>query len=457
MPKRSSSWFAAIAPGILIAATGVGAGDLITAGVAGSTLGLTIAWAALAGGVLKWFLNEGIARWQMATNTTLLEGWVLHLGRWIQWIFLSYLLIWTFVTAGAIVNACGVAGNGLWPLHPDASTSKIIWGLIHSAAGFVLVWVGGFKLFGKMMSVFIAVMFVAVVLTAILIKPDWAAVGRGVLTPSFPKEGLGWVFGVLGGVGGTVTLLCYGYWIREEGRAGAEGVRACRLDLALGYGMTVLFGIAMIIIGSQVTITGSGAKVAPLLAAQLEKTMGTAGKWVFLVGFWGAVFSSLLGVWQSVPYLFADFLTLRRCRSLEQRQAIDYTKTRAYRIYLVAIATIPTILLWYEVLQIQKAYAVLGACFMPLLALTLLVLNNRRDLVTPRFCNGWLTNMMLAATLLFFLYHGATKSIRTLAPADKSESGASGGLKVFESQALETSATRCDNAPFSPLTVRTGR
>jgi hypothetical protein len=32
---------------------------------------------------------------------------------------------------------------------------------------------------------------------------------------------------------------------------------------------------------------------------------------VFLLGFWGAVFSSVLGVWQSAPYLFADFVALR--------------------------------------------------------------------------------------------------------------------------------------------------
>lgn len=72
--KSSASWFHRIAPGVLVAATGVGAGDLITAGLGGSAVGLIILWAAAAGAILKWFLNEGIARWQMATNTTLLEG-----------------------------------------------------------------------------------------------------------------------------------------------------------------------------------------------------------------------------------------------------------------------------------------------------------------------------------------------------------------------------------------------
>ena len=93
--KQRSSWCSVIGPGILVAATGVGAGDLLTASMAGSKVGLGILWAAVVGALLKWTLNEGIARWQMATETALLEGWVTRLGSWIQWVFLAYFFIWT--------------------------------------------------------------------------------------------------------------------------------------------------------------------------------------------------------------------------------------------------------------------------------------------------------------------------------------------------------------------------
>ena len=39
--KQRSSWRGVIGPGILVAATGVGAGDLLTASMAGSKVGLT--------------------------------------------------------------------------------------------------------------------------------------------------------------------------------------------------------------------------------------------------------------------------------------------------------------------------------------------------------------------------------------------------------------------------------
>ena len=74
------------------------------------------------GALLKWFLNEGIARWQMATGTTLLEGWVSHLGRWVRWAFIIYFLPWAFFTAGALASACGVAGTAFLPLSSNLET-----------------------------------------------------------------------------------------------------------------------------------------------------------------------------------------------------------------------------------------------------------------------------------------------------------------------------------------------
>ena len=57
-----------VAPGILLAATGVGAGDLLSSSLAGSQVGLAVLWAALGGALLKFVLSEGLARWQLATG-----------------------------------------------------------------------------------------------------------------------------------------------------------------------------------------------------------------------------------------------------------------------------------------------------------------------------------------------------------------------------------------------------
>ena len=97
----------------MVAATGVGAGDLIAAAVAGQRYGIAVLWAVLVGAGCKWILNEGVARWQLATGQSLIAGWARELPRWVSWYFGVYLAIWGFVVGGALGSACGVAANSL--------------------------------------------------------------------------------------------------------------------------------------------------------------------------------------------------------------------------------------------------------------------------------------------------------------------------------------------------------
>lgn len=60
MNLRSKLNLSVIGPGILVAATGVGAGDLATATLSGATLGCGVLWAVIVGAGLKFVLNEGL-------------------------------------------------------------------------------------------------------------------------------------------------------------------------------------------------------------------------------------------------------------------------------------------------------------------------------------------------------------------------------------------------------------
>lgn len=405
-------WLGLIGPGLLVAATGVGAGDLATGAITGSKLGVAVLWAVLIGAGLKFVLNEGLARWQLATGETLLEGACVRLGPVVQYGFLLYLVIWTYFTAGALMGATGVAGHAILPLV-DSTTDKIIYGIAHSLVAVLLVRLGGYRLFEKIMGVCIALMFVTVIATTIASGPDWSAVARGLFVPSVPatenKNGIMLTFALMGGVGGTLTILCYGYWIREEGRSGAEAVKLCRIDIATGYLMTAIFGCAMVILGSQIQIAdGKGAGLLVTLADKLQSQLGSAGlfaRWAFLIGAWGAIASSMLGVWQSVPYLFADFWRIQRrdSTSLNDSSDVALTASPEYRWYLFALATIPAVGLWFSFQKMQIVYAVVGGFFMPLVAVVLLLLNGNAKYVGKQLKNSWMTNILLSTAILVFL------------------------------------------------------
>ncbi len=77
-------------------------------------------------------------------------------------------------------------------------------------------------------------------------------------------------------------------------------------------------------------------------------------------------------------------------------------------MYLYAIGTIPMLgLLAFNFQSMLKLYAVAGALFIPMLAIVLLVLNGRRDLVGAEHRNRWWTVAVLLAALAFFLLAGA--------------------------------------------------
>jgi Mn2+/Fe2+ NRAMP family transporter len=387
-------------PGIIVAATGLGAGDIVAASAAGAQAGTVLLWAVVFGGLLKYGLTEGIGRWQLATGTTLLEGWIEKLPKFFSWYFMVYMFLWTFMVAAAMMAACGLAAYAFFP-----ALSVTQWGIIHALLALVIVWFGAYKALETAMKFFIGLMFLTVVYCAIRVMPDLRIIASGMFIPRVPEFGMAYVLSVIGGVGGSITIMSYGYWMREAGWKGKEMMSTMRWDLGIAYGLTALFGVAIIIVsaGVQPEVV-SGNNMALAVADQLVPVMGETGKWVFLFGFWGAVFSSMIGVWHGVPFLFANFFIHYRKHThlIETRGSIS--KSWAYRGYLVYLAILPMTLLRLErPVWIVIIYTITGAFFMPLLAALLLYMNNSR-LWLESAANTWVSKSLLIACMLVFGY-----------------------------------------------------
>ena len=396
-----------LSAGLLVAATGVGAGDLVISALAGARYGYVLLWAIVVGAVLKFVLNEGLARWELATGTTLLEGWVERLPRFVVLYFGVYLCFWACLVAGTLISYTGLVANTLLPLPLSESGGTAAWGAIHSVAALLLVRFGGYRSVEVAMKVVIAVMFLVVIGCAVALLPPIGEVLRGALVPALPADRQSVLFSLalIGGVGGTLTIMCYAYWLREKREIDKVSLRAVRLDLGVAYVLTALFGIAVTIIAAQVRpedVGGYGMVTG--IAGQLATVLGQPGYWIFLLGFWAAVFTSMVGVWSGVPYLFADlWQRYRRRYASGPEPTTKLRTTAAYRYFLLFLALPPILLTIYQrPAWIGIAYAVSGAAFMPFLAITLLYLNNRRDWVHS-LRNGWLTNVVLGANLLLFL------------------------------------------------------
>ncbi|MFB8072277.1 Nramp family divalent metal transporter [Streptomyces californicus] len=405
---RKSSW-KYIGPGIVVAATGVGAGDLVATLIAGSKFGYTLMWAAVIGCVVKISLAEAAGRWHLATGRTLFDGWR-SLGPWTTVYFAVYVVVWGFIYGATAMSSSALPIVALFPDGPGLKFWAVVTGLI----GLVFVWFNRYAVFEKVMTVLIGIMFVVVVYVALRVVPDIGASFAGLL-PVLPDGSLLYTLGLIGGVGGTITMAAYGYWVNAKGWGDSSWMKVMRLDNRVAYITTGIFVVAMLIVGaellhaSQIALT-SGDRGLVDLGKVLEDRFGAGTAKLFLVGFFATSFSSLIGVWHGVSLMFADFVERFRAPAAEEAgeqagpAAADRQQRSApFRAYLLWLTFPPMTLLWLdEPFGLVIAYGVLGAFFMPFLALTLLwLLNSSR---TPgEWRNGVVSNGMLALSGLLFV------------------------------------------------------
>ena len=411
-PPRSYSFLKLAGPGLVVAATGIGSGDVISATVGGARYGVVLLWAIAAGAFFKFVLSEGIARWQLATGKTALEGWADHLPAWVKWYFGVYLIIWTVAVSAALTNATGLGINNLTNGAVPQS-----WGaVVHSLVGFIFVWLGGYGNFEKMMKFLVGIMGFSILLCAGLTLSDPIPIAQGLVLPVIPGGSGTYVLSLIGGVGGSITMLSYNYWMREEGMRGAGFLSYVRGDIAVAYIFTSLFGVSIMLIASDAFfVTGAtlrDADAVPRMAAALEALLGVFGRFAFSAGFWAAVVASLLGVWQSVPYLYADFYGILKKMSPSDRLNVVKVTSTPYRLALLFITLVPLPFAFTgRPVAIIVTYTIVGSLFVPFVSATLLYLNNRVHWTEPVPHNSWLNNALLGAILLLFATVGGQEVI----------------------------------------------
>ncbi|WP_205473167.1 Nramp family divalent metal transporter [Nocardioides sp. SYSU D00038] len=409
-----------VGPGLVVAATGVGAADLVATLVAGAKFGYTLLWVVVLGAVIKVVLVEGAGRYSLATGRTIFEGWR-SLGPWTTWYFAPYIAVW-----GLVYGATAMSSSALpvVALFPDADLSLRWTAVVTGLVGLALVWFGSYATFEKVITALVGVMFVTVVGAAVLTVPNLGEVVTG-LRPVFPDDSIINVLAIAGGVGGTITLAAYGYWLREKGWDSVPFMRVMRIDNAVAYAVTGIFVTAMLVVGAELYYSAgiaaeSGDQALVQLSDVLADRYGEVYGTVFLVGFWASSFTSLIGVWSGVSLMFADFWG--NLRDLPTGHPATRTGGRYVRAYMLWLTFPPMLLLLLdEPVGLILAYGTLGAVFMPFLAITLLILLNRRSApagteVPREWRNRWLSNGLMALCAVLFLALAVNEIRNQLAP-----------------------------------------
>jgi Mn2+/Fe2+ NRAMP family transporter len=401
-----------VGPGLVVAATGVGAADMVATLVAGSRYGYGLLWAVILGVVLKIVLVEGAGRFTLATGYTIFEGWR-SLGRWTTWYFAPYVMIWGFVYGATAMSSAALPLAALFPVLPLWG-----WAILMGLLGFVMVWFGRYATFEKITAALVGIMFITVVGLAVIAAPNIPEMVAG-LVPLIPDGGVLYTLALAGGVGGTITLAAYGYWLREKGWYTPKWMKVMRIDNSMAYVMTGIFVIAMLIVGAEVVrsagVSLSAGDAGLLdLSTVLRDEYGDVVGVGFLIGFWAASFSSIIGVWNGVSLMFADFWG--NMRGKESGHPDTRVGGKYFKFYVLWLTFPPMILFALgQPIGLILAYGVLGSLFMPFLAITLLgLLNGKR--IPKKYANKLAGNVALAIIALLFVVLGINQLVGAVQP-----------------------------------------
>jgi Mn2+/Fe2+ NRAMP family transporter len=247
-PRKLSRAILQIGPGLILAGSIVGTGELIATTNLGARVGFALLWLVILSCLLKVFVQTELGRHAISSGQTSLQTFARLPGP-------GLLLVWwvalmTLVTQfqlGAMVGMVGQAMHmaipsfGTWvaaqapgPLGPYLAKPENLclpWALLTALSTAALLAVGTYKLVERATTLFVVTFTLTTVACVVLLpfagQPiRWDQVGHGLKFQIPDKAALLAAFAMFGitGVGAT-ELIAYPYWCIEKGYARKTGPR----------------------------------------------------------------------------------------------------------------------------------------------------------------------------------------------------------------------------------------
>jgi hypothetical protein len=187
--RNPFAWLTIFGPGAVIASLTIGAGELIFSSRAGALFGYRLLWFFVLVLLLKWVLVFATARHIVLTGAHPFQRWMELPGPrgWFPTVFLLLALIafpiWVAFHAGTLGTLLSwLTGTE----HGFRNGAHLLWGMAMLALVLALVATGGYARLERIQLAIVAAMLLCVVISLILLKPDWLALLKGLFVPQSP-------------------------------------------------------------------------------------------------------------------------------------------------------------------------------------------------------------------------------------------------------------------------------
>ena len=336
---RLFTYLAILGPGIIAANAGNDASGIATYSTVGAAYGYSLLWTFIPITLSLIVVQEMCVRMGVVTGQGLADLIREQFGvRWTALVMLALLL----ANSGVIISEfVGISQASELFGIPRFITIPVTAGLI-----WWLVVKGSQK---RVERVFLAMslVFFCYVISAIMAKPDWQAVGLGFVKPTFSVE-TGYLFTIMALIGTTVTPFMQVYVqssVVEKGMD-VDDLKLVRADVAVGTLFACIIA-AFIVICTAATLHLNGIYTidsAATAAESLVPVAGTYAKYLFAVGLFGAAMLAMGVLPLATAYSVSEALGFEKGLSRSFREAPIFLGIFTALILLGAIvALIPGI------------------------------------------------------------------------------------------------------------------
>jgi Mn2+/Fe2+ NRAMP family transporter len=419
IPRTFGEYLRSLGPGIVVALTWLGAGDIVDAAVSGANYGYALMWALALALVIRWVFVSTVAKYQLCNERgeSVLEGLRrLHAG------FPLFILVASLVYSHAVnvymyqglVESCqALAGGG------PAWAWAVGWSLVF----LLVVWRPVFRRVEWVFLAFLGLLGVSLIGAAARVGPDVRGILAGTVGFRLPPEMGGFaplliVTSLVGAVAGSLANLLYPYFIRDKGWNSPAYRRVQLYDLGFGVLMIIVLDLAVWVLGAQVLHPrGLTVKTTHDLAQLLTGVMGSVGGVLIYLGIFAAVASSIVGNALGYGYMATDAYLLWRPPPGERPEG-DYRRHPGYRwvVLWVLFSPLPWVLAGKaDFVRLTVAVNAIQVVLLPILAGGLWAITANPRFIGAAYRNRPWENALMAALFALALA-GAYTAARSLIP-----------------------------------------
>lgn len=315
-------------PGLIVSASVVGAGELITATALGAQAGFVLLWLVVFSTLVKVAVQVEMARYSIVTGQGGMEGYATvppRFGR-VSWVFVMWALmaLSKLIQTGGLIGGMAAALSILVPVGsgPLETPSLTFWAVLVTLVAIVTLYSNRYGLIEKV-AVFLTMTFVLVTVVIALGLPatEFAYSGGDLasgLSLSLPAGAIGVAIAMFGLTGvGSEEITAYTYWCLEKGYARWSGpadaspayrrralgwIAVMQKDALVAWVVYTLSTMAFYVMGAAVLhpqgLVPDGNDMIEVLSQTYSSVLGDWGRVLFLVGALAALGST---IWAAIP------------------------------------------------------------------------------------------------------------------------------------------------------------